>query len=55
MRNPLPRVRILLTAWALLVSPVVAAPAAGQDEAPDFDRARANMIRMVQIEAILAS
>ncbi len=55
MRNRLPRVRVLLAAWALLVSLAFAAPAAGQEEAPDFDRARANMVRMVQIEAILAS
>ena len=55
MWNRLPRVRILLVARVLLVLLAPAAPAAGQEDPSDFDRARANMVRMVQIEAILAS
>jgi protein-L-isoaspartate(D-aspartate) O-methyltransferase len=42
-----------LAAAAVMAGLLLAAPAVGQEDGPDFGRARANMVRLVQIEALI--
>ena len=49
------RVRSAILAGSFLAMAGALASANGQEAAPDFERARAAMVRMVQIEAILSS